>query len=246
MDALQPLLATSNWEVLKEPRGFIKCLQFIFTICAFATTTSFVSTFSFIVNCSNSTSISTVTGTVQYDFRLDQMQLLENVCGKDEQINVFGNASSDSQFFVAIGVLSWLFVIAALVMYTLLHTTYAGNQLIPVLDCGFHVVLSVLWLAAGSAWANSLRALKTATAFATLSQENAHLCQAPLQSCAPKHGPDYSKLDISIILGFLNMFLFAANIWFLYKETSFFKGPPASLPPQGVPPATTAPPATAI
>ena len=25
------------------------------------------------------------------------------------------------------------------------------------------------------------------------------------------------------ILGFLNLFLFASNIWFLYKETSFFQ-----------------------
>jgi len=246
MDALQPLLATSNWEVIKEPRGFMKCLQFIFTICAFATTTSFSSTFSFLVTCANSSSISTVTGTVHYDFRLDQTLLTQEVCGKAETINLFGNASSDSQFFVAIGVLSWLFVMAALVMYTVFHNTYAGNQLIPLLDCGFHGVLAVLWLAAGSAWANSLRLLKTATAFPTLQQENAHICQAPGQSCQPNSNADYGKLDISIILGFLNMFLFASNIWFLYKETAFFKGPqmPPQAPSHEVPPATAAAPAT--
>ena len=32
------------------------------------------------------------------------------------------------------------------------------------------------------------------------------------------------------LFGFLNMFLWASNMWFLYKETPFFKGD--QLPPQ--------------
>ncbi|KAF2349636.1 Marvel domain [Trinorchestia longiramus] len=220
MDGGQQLVANMNWQVVKEPRGFMKILQFLFTICAFATTTSFSDTYSFIVKCSDE-SKSIITGTIQYDFRLDHLQLRQPVCGIEQNIIFRGDASSDAQFFVAVGVLALLYVLAALVMYTIFSPMYSANPLLPVLDCGMHALFAVLYLACSSAWANSLSTLKVATSFDTLAIENPHICEP--DKCLPKDSPAYGKLDVSVILGFLNLFLFASNIWFLYKETSFFQ-----------------------
>ncbi|CAG0892196.1 unnamed protein product [Darwinula stevensoni] len=53
------IMLAFNIEPLKEPRGFIKCLQWIFAIAAFATVTNFSGDFSINVTC-NSTSSSEV------------------------------------------------------------------------------------------------------------------------------------------------------------------------------------------
>ncbi|XP_018025298.1 synaptophysin [Hyalella azteca] len=220
MQVFLQLVANMNWQVVKEPRGFMKILQFLFTICAFATTTSYAASFSFVVKCSGLTD-SMITGVVQYDFRLDHLHMRQKVCGVEQNILVSGDASSDAQFFVAVGVLAWLYVIAALILYTIFSPMYAANPLLPVIDCGMHALFAVLYLASSSAWANSLSMLKHATSFDTLVMENPHLC--PEDKCFSHSSPAYGKLDVSIILGFLNLFLFASNIWFLYKETSFFQ-----------------------
>ena len=65
--------------------------------------------------------------------RLDHETLLQDVCGSQQHVLLYGNASNDSQFFVAVGVLAWLFVIAALFTYVVFHTNYDNNPLLPVI-----------------------------------------------------------------------------------------------------------------
>ena len=42
-------------EVFKEPRGFIRCLEFFFGIVAFSTLANFSTEFSFDIKCKNAT-----------------------------------------------------------------------------------------------------------------------------------------------------------------------------------------------
>ncbi|KAK7074168.1 hypothetical protein SK128_021264 [Halocaridina rubra] len=84
-----------------------------------------------------------------------------------------------------------------------------------------------MWLAGSSAWANSLTALKQATSLDAIMEENEYFCKPP-NSCMGLTEPNYAKLVISIILGFLNVFLWGSNLWFLYKETHFFKAKAAA------------------
>ncbi|XP_071532886.1 synaptophysin-like isoform X2 [Panulirus ornatus] len=219
---LKGIFASLNTRVLKEPRGFMKILQFIFSICAFATTTNFSSSFSFRVLCKGNQDNSTlITEKIVYPFRIDSIRTSYKVCGNSESLHLSGDFSSDAEFFVAVGVLAFLYVIGALVLYTLFSSIYDNNDLVPVVDCGAHVVFAILWLAGSSAWANSLTNLRMATNVQTIIKEHDDFCGDNI--CHSSKEPGFSGLYISIILGFLNVFLWASNLWFLYKETHFFK-----------------------
>ncbi|MCL4136493.1 UNVERIFIED_CONTAM: hypothetical protein GTU68_044127 [Idotea baltica] len=219
MDIAQVLLASFNVRVLKEPRGFIKVLQFLFTICSFATTTSFMSVLRLSVTCKDNTS-DLVTIPISYSFKLYQMTV--SACSGGESVVFRQDFSSDSQFFVAVGVLAFLYTIVALFIYTVFEKVYSSDARVPTADLAFHCIFAILFLAASSAWANSLSGLKSATTIETIIAENPTFCSS--NSCAISEEPDFSKLNISVILGFLNVFLFSSNLWFIYKETIFFVG----------------------
>ncbi|XP_037777160.1 synaptophysin-like isoform X2 [Penaeus monodon] len=217
---IQGILANLNTRVLKEPRGFMKILQFVFGISAFATTTSFSTKFSFVMNCQNKTI--PVSGTVDYPFAVDSMNQKFEVCdGTTQRLYISGDFSSDAEFYVAVGVLAFLYIIGAVVLYCYFSHMYENNPLVPLVDCASHVLFAILWLAGSSAWANSLTNLGMATSVNNIIEDNSDFCKPKI--CVGDREPNYSKLVISVILGFLNVFLWASNLWFLYKETHYFK-----------------------
>lgn len=75
-------------------------------------------------------------------------------------------------------------------------------------------ILAIFWLSGSAAWSNGASALKTATDVTTL------------QDSCPGYtiwASGFSRLNISLLLGYLNFFLWASDLWFLYKETYWFK-----------------------
>ena len=125
-------------EVLKEPRGFLRCLQWFFAMLAFATCCDFSTKVAFDILCKepNTTTIHVQT-TITYPFRfvcgqgfiyciyiifrIDHnapikmsspcgIQFGEDVTNTD--ITFPGNFSSDAQFFVFTGVVTWLYCFA--------------------------------------------------------------------------------------------------------------------------------------
>ncbi|XP_066944233.1 synaptophysin-like isoform X2 [Macrobrachium rosenbergii] len=224
LQGIQQLIAGMNTRVLKEPRGFMKILQFVFGISAFATTTSFSTEFSFRIFCpAHDNNNITVSAGIAYPFQVDTIRPVLNICeGNIKTLMMRGDFSSDSRFFVAVGVLAFFYIIAALVLYCLFYTIYENNPLAPLADFAAHVFFAIMWLAGSSAWANSLTALRQATEVSVIMKENPEIC-LPTYPCDVLSEPNYAKLVISIILGFLNLFLWGSNLWFLYKETQFFK-----------------------
>jgi len=231
-----------NLDAVKEPKGFMKVLQFLFAILAFATTTSFSTSFSFHVNVTGCNDTISVTQTksvmvkqdVSYPFRLDSVFQTVQLCDNPASTTEFHyqtNTSSDAEFFVAIGVVCMFYAAAALAVYSFWGEKYSESRTLPTVDFILHGVLALLWLAAASAWADGTGTLKDGC------NPNVWLSQVcadvPNSSCVFQ--PDDSSghfggLHISLLFGFLNMFLWASNMWFLYKETPFFKGD--QLPPQ--------------
>ncbi|XP_068205858.1 synaptophysin-like isoform X2 [Palaemon carinicauda] len=223
LQGIQQLIANMNTQALKEPRGFMKILQFVFGISAFATTTSFSTDFSFLILCPDKKDNITVRETITYPFQVDSLRPKYDICGgKNEDLIMLGDFSSDSRFFVAVGVLAFLYIIAALILYCLFYTLYENNPLAPLADFAGHIFFAFMWLAGSSAWANSLTALRQATEVSVIINENPNFCSSP-NNCEVLLEPKFAKLIISIILGFLNLFLWGSNLWFLYKETQFFK-----------------------
>lgn len=217
------MLGSLNTRVLKEPRGFMKVLQFIFSICAFATTTSFSTYFTFIITClpSDVKANVTITNEISYPFQIDRIRTQFTPCDRPVQtLYIEGDFSSDARFFVAIGVLAFLYALVAIVLYCFFTALYENNDLVPIGDFGVHVLLVLLWFAASCAWASSLSGLRSAASLDVIISGTG-ICND--LTCSKVREPRFGKLISSVILGFLNTFLWGSNLWFLYKETRFYK-----------------------
>lgn len=100
----------------------------------------------------------------------------------------------------------------------------------PFQDFVITVIFGVLWISSSAAWANGLSGLKSVTLPNIVGN-----CECTVSTSS------FSTLNISVvrtekiffyrqltgkfqIFGFLNFFLWAANLWFLYKETAWFQG----------------------
>lgn len=204
-----------NLSVFQEPRGVMRIFQFIFAICAFATTTGFEGFIDFF--CKQTTRF-----TYDYPFNLywqREMEIDTSTCRP--RVTISSDFSSDATFFVTTGVLSMLYTIAIVVVYTKFDELYRKNTKIPLLDFALTVVFAILWLASSAAWANGLSGLKHVTDVNNIQWDNVS------QNCStcPVEIGTFTTLNISVIFGFLNFVLWAADLWFLYKETIWFQRP---------------------
>jgi hypothetical protein len=183
-------------EVLKEPRGFIRCLQWWFALFAFASMSDFFPKIS-----------------------ADIVKFGEGMKQLDVEITSPSNFDSDAKFFLLIGVVSWLYcfvryvsgdnylmmiiIIFSIGIYLFYSTLYMDKQnKYPKIDFIITTLLSIFWLAAASAWANGLNGVNLVI----------------------NHDNRTWTGHFTVLLGFINFFLWAANLWFLYKETSWFNG----------------------
>ncbi|XP_059617523.1 synaptophysin-like [Phlebotomus argentipes] len=203
----------------QEPRGVMRILQFIFAICSFATTVNFTNTLT-MTNCDNGTT--TRSWPLEYPFRFGA-----EVCKKSngEPLFISANVTSDAQFYVATGVLSLLYCVFIIAVYAMIDELYKSKTEIPLADFMLTTVLAVFWLSGSAAWANGATALKGVTDPTELKRSCGNLpgCTVTVDS--------FSRLNISLIFGFLNFFLWASDLWFLYKETIWFQSrQPASSP----------------
>ena len=111
-------------EVLKEPRGFIRCLEFFFAIVAFSTLANFSTEFSFDIKCKNATlDDQKILVQVDYPFNIAAVEPIDlsvrKPCGVAFEDNTERysritflksfNFSSDAQFYVFVGVVSFLY-----------------------------------------------------------------------------------------------------------------------------------------
>ena len=68
-----------------------------------------------------------------FSISLDKLGSTQDVCGEDYKLYLRGDFSSDSEFFVAVGVLGFLYSIAALGLYCFATALYQRNVLVPII-----------------------------------------------------------------------------------------------------------------
>jgi len=163
------------------------------------------------------------------------------------EITFPGDFSSDAEFFVFTGVITWLYCFASLAIYVFYSTLYADEQKnYPKVDFIVSTLLAMFWLAGSSAWANGLTGLKSACDPETWifnSPNNAAICfktqgdfyRFPkVKECLTTSSGTFGGANVSVVLGFLNFFLWTCNLWFLYKETKWYKGGDQALTPSTI------------
>lgn len=226
--------------VFKEPRGFMRCLQFFFAIFAFSTCAHFSNQYGYNIICINSPDQPIrVVHSYSYPFRMDHEEGIPFQCPVNDtqavkKLTSPGDFKSDAEFFVFTGVISMLGSIACLIVYVFFSELYANeDKKAPMIDFCFTVLLAVFWLSASAAWANGLTGIKAISDGNWIFHEEDHPCDktdagtfhfAKIKQCDILNDvtTSYATANISILLGFLNFFLWSSNLWFLYKETSWF------------------------
>ncbi|KAM9859137.1 synaptophysin-like protein 2a isoform 1-T1 [Aulostomus maculatus] len=232
MDTVQTLVSGFSLDLgpLKEPLGFIRVLEWVFTIFAFATTGGYSGKTQFKVNCSTSeVNVEPVFG---YPFRLSAYPYKTPLCNGGEAVDTYlqGDFSSSAEFFVCVGVFGFLYCTATLILYLGYQNVYRQTSRGPIVDLVVTAAFAVLWLVSSSAWGKGLTDVKWAT-------NPEHLVENCKDVCSPGDFPSMGRLNASVIFGFLNLILWAGNCWFIYKETPFHKdpSPPATMEEGGPP-----------
>nr|KAF6493077.1 synaptophysin [Molossus molossus] len=150
MDVVNQLVAGGQFQVVKEPLGFVKILQWVFAIFAFATCGSYSGELQLSVDCANKThSLLNIEVEFEYPFRLHQVYFDAPDCrGGTSKVFLLGDYSSSAEFFVTVAVFAFLYSMGALATYIFLQNKYRENNKGPVLVFGF--LNLVLWF--GNLW----------------------------------------------------------------------------------------------
>ncbi|XP_070433025.1 synaptoporin isoform X1 [Equus przewalskii] len=223
MDPVSQLASAGTFRALKEPLAFLRALELLFAIFAFATCGGYSGALRLSVDCVNKTESNlSIDIAFAYPFRLHQVTFEVPTCeGKERQkLALIGDSSSSAEFFVTVAVFAFLYSLAATVVYIFFQNKYRENNRGPLIDFIVTVVFSFLWLVGSSAWAKGLSDVKVATdPKEVLLLMSA--CKQPSNKCMAVHSPVMSSLNTSVVFGFLNFILWAGNIWFVFKETGW-------------------------
>ncbi|XP_038628859.1 synaptoporin isoform X1 [Tachyglossus aculeatus] len=224
--------SAGTFRALKEPLAFLRVLEWLFAIFAFATCGGYSGGLKLSVDCANkSESDLSIDIAFAYPFRLHQVNFEVPTCeGKHrEKLALIGDFSSPAEFFVTVAVFAFLYSLAATVVYIFFQNKYRENNRGPLIDFIITVVFSFLWLVGSSAWAKGLSDVKVATdPKEVLLLMSA--CKQQSNKCMAIHGPMMSSLNTSVVFGFLNFILWAGNIWFVFKETGWHSSSQRHLP----------------
>ncbi|XP_009946258.1 PREDICTED: synaptophysin-like protein 1, partial [Leptosomus discolor] len=204
--------------LLLEPLGFIKVLEWIFSIIAFATCGGFQGETILLVSCKDVVN-KTITAAFAYPFRLDTVVFSApdpKCCGGNwTDVYLVGNFSGSAQSFVTLAVLVFLYCTAALVVYIGYKHVYQQNSNFPLTDFYITVITSFLWLVITLAWAAALTDIKMSTGARII--PGIESCKAPATSCQFVSVTSMATLNVSVVFGFLNIILWGGNIWFVHK-----------------------------
>ncbi|XP_065067003.1 synaptophysin-like [Rhopilema esculentum] len=246
-----------QFEVLKEPRGFIKVIQVFVAIFAFATCTDFRGELQLKQVC-NGTMTHDTGAKFKYPFNT-RLQFNVHRCRDWALFPYMRDLSyrSSMEYFVVIGVFCFLYSLGILVYYIVFEEDQASSAAPPakfsppVIDFVISVVFVVFWFTGAIACAAAVTGIKSATNMDTIIK-NINLCtKSSINNvlCTATKQANYATLDISAVMGFLNIFVWCGNLWFLYKETPWHnpqKTTAATVSGPGGPPPSVQAPAAAI
>ncbi|XP_003973401.1 synaptoporin b [Takifugu rubripes] len=197
----------------------------IFAICAFATCGGYYGQVQVKVDCADRRdSNHSINIDFSYPFRLEEVHFKAPRCEskRDEVLFLDGDFSSAARFFLTVGVFAFLYSLLATVVYVFYQNKYLRNNRGPLVDFLVTLVFSFMWLVSSCCWAKALSDIKSATN-PTEILLLISACRAPENRCAVTQEPHWSRLNSSVVFGFVNVVLWVGNIWFIFKETGWYK-----------------------
>ncbi|CAF0798219.1 unnamed protein product [Adineta ricciae] len=221
MQAVQSKLSvhavTSYLGVFKEPRGLIRLFQIIFAILAFATA----------CNGRSSTTLDyggkddVIASSWSYPYRLSRSAIVLNNGTILGTLSTSNDPKPPAEFFLFTSVMAMLLALTFTFTYVFLNSLYRNNDLFPTLDFFITFIWTIFWLAGSSAWAQGVTNIRSLTDFDNIRQRSG-ICPSST-ICPDGSVANYANLIVSVLFGFLNFVLWLGSLWFVFKETRFFK-----------------------
>lgn len=227
-----------RFEAIKEPIGFIKIVQILMAILCFAIAVNGSSNLAFTQVCKNTTlnqqPYITYQASYSYPYDLTQAKIVAiNSCSSGsakkldrETLTTEGfNIKSSAEFFVFLGVVAFLYSLGMVIVYIFLKHKYDNSVFLPLIDFGVTVVFAICWFASDIAWAKAISDIQfhTNTDNVVRSMETACNPKSSVKECQSYKYASYGSIIISCIIGFCNLILWSGNIWFVLKETTWYK-----------------------
>ncbi|XP_005039209.1 PREDICTED: synaptophysin-like protein 1 [Ficedula albicollis] len=210
-----------DFSMLLEPLGFVKVLEWVLAIFAFATCGGFHGETALLVSCKGVVN-KTITAAFAYPFRLNTAVFSapdpKGCGGTWTDAHLVGNFSSSAQLFVTLAALVFLYCITALVVYIGYNHLYRQNNKVPLTDLAISVLTAFLWLVSTFVWAKALADIRESTGASIIT--GIESCKSPGTTCHFLSVTSMGTLNVSVVFGLLNMILWAGNVWLLYKDTN--------------------------
>ncbi|KAM8914733.1 synaptoporin isoform 2-T2 [Spinachia spinachia] len=200
MDTADQLASVGTFQVLKLPLGFIRALEWVFAIFAFATCGGYSGQLRISVDCMEKARSNLSIGIdFAYPFRLHQVSFEAPVCEgiREERVFLIGDYSSSAEFFVTIAVFAFLYSLMATIVYIFFRNKYRENSRGPLIDFVVTVVFSFMWLVSSSAWGKALSDVKIATDPDEV-QLLISACKVQTNKCGSVLEPRWSGLNTSV------------------------------------------------
>ncbi|NWS78224.1 SYPL2 protein, partial [Crotophaga sulcirostris] len=113
-------------------------------------------------------------------------------------LHLVGDFSAPAEFFVTLGVFTFFYTMAALVLYLRFHSLYSENKKLPIADFCVTVCFAFFWLVAAAAWGKGLTDVKAATRPSSLIAAMA-VCQGEDVVCGAGTTPAMGLANISVV-----------------------------------------------
>lgn len=211
--------------LIKEPRGFIRLLQILFSVLAWSTTAGFLTTSTLHIYCPEATPF-TVEYNISYPFDLRQTEVSAPYnCTDDTDVvqDTFPiDFSSTSMLYVFVCIISLLYAIASAAYYCFFTVKYENDVLAPMVDLCLTLMLTIFWIIITFTWALNVSDLKHYT-HPHYFKDSLTVCQDPEANCQPTNPGKWSSLTVSIVCGFTCVLLWLGSTWFIFKETTLHK-----------------------
>ncbi|NXJ05458.1 SYPL2 protein, partial [Odontophorus gujanensis] len=133
--------------------------------------------------------------------RLYQIPFEMPECDGDAEprtLHLVGDFSAPAEFFVTLGVFSFLYAMAALVLYLRFHSLYSANKKLPFTDFCVTVCFAFFWLVAAAAWGKGLSDVKAATRPSSIIAAMS-VCQGHDVVCNAGATPAMGLANISVV-----------------------------------------------
>uniref|UniRef100_A0A8D2P6C5 Synaptophysin like 1 n=1 Tax=Zosterops lateralis melanops TaxID=1220523 RepID=A0A8D2P6C5_ZOSLA len=211
-----------DFSVVLEPLGFVKVLEWLFAVFAFATCGGFQGETALLISCEGVVN-KTITAAFAYPFRLNTVVFSapdpKSCGGTWTDVYLMGDFSSSAQFFVTLAALVFLYCVTALVVYVGYYHVYQENNKFPLTrEIVTFVLTAFLWLLSTFVWAKALADIKVSTGASII--PGIESCKAPGTTCHFLSVTSMGVLNVSVVFGLLNVVLWAGNVWLIYKDTN--------------------------